>query len=144
MNETLQAKLLQYLEAAESAVQNGAPIVAEEMKALATEIATFGFWSNIINCICYILFYIFLGCVIRFLYKKLWSKANFGSNSSENEVTCIATIISGTICAFFVLISIASFVDLKNSALQATKAAVTPRIYVIEYLNDLTKDSKES
>lgn len=143
MNEQLQERLLGYLTAAETAIQNGGEVIASELKEVVHEIAVWGFWSNLFNCLCFILFYIFLVLATKYMYKNIWSKADFMSNDTNDIFNCVVTILTSILACIVLMVGLATLPECRDSAMQSVKAYVAPRIYVIEYVNGLAKDIKK-
>lgn len=131
MNDELQQKLnesgAELIDWLKSAAENGGEFVAEQAPLLAAEIVAWHFWSSI----CLAGLFVCLGAVLAmgaYASYRFWKSAPSGYEGCD-QTALSATV--GLLCAAFAAASIIGGGGLH--AYEAVKAAVAPRIVLIEY-----------
>lgn len=134
MNEILQQKLADAIEAAQSTGKDVYTFIAEQSPELAQDIVNWGIYYNGIVCvISLVTFLCVIGITLFILYKikndEKWE--DFFENSECGMLATIFTIVFGLIGP---LISFGVFADHVGGFIQAV---VAPKLYLLTYLKDL-------
>ncbi len=129
MNDKLSNAMADILKSSKDGVINIALFAQQQAPELAKEIVQWGFWSN------FMWFFISGGILfILFRIHKILLKINI--NDEGNPGSVIGWLIGGIIAIIFICMMFGSL----ESCL---KTMISPKLYLIDYINNLIKPSSK-
>jgi uncharacterized membrane protein YcjF (UPF0283 family) len=119
-----QAELMKWLH---EAAENAGEFVQREAPLVANEIVAWSFWSNVVGCVEALIALALMVSIASWGLRN-WKKANYGDSFFAVPSTL------GIVLSLLI-----TFLPLSMCLSNAVKAAVAPRVVIIEYIRGASK-----
>lgn len=140
MNPEIEKRAIDAYDFLLKSLQDASVVVGEEGQKLLIEIAEFGFYENLISVIFSIVILAGVNIGGYFIGKALYNLAVKLFTTDDDDPTIMFPSVA--LVGLFVFVMVVNFNKvsaIEYSVNQCIKAAVAPRVYTIEYVNDLIK-----
>lgn len=127
MNEQLNNTLAEAIKASKDGVINLALFAQQQAPDLAKEIIQWGFWSNLFWSIASPLFLLILWKINLYIMKE-WK-------DNDNPICVIFWIVGGLMAVIFIVCTFCSIQE-------TIKCAVSPKLYLMDYIKDFVASKK--